>query len=97
MLNFTREIVQLRREEPALYQGDFTLLTTQPKDTLVFLRNTTDQTVLVALNFKDYATTLEGVPAGDWTLLYSTSRDSIPESPQGLQLAPYEVLMMESA
>ena len=97
MLNFTREIIKLRRELPALHQGDFTLLTTQPKDSLAYLRKTAEQTILIALNFKNRTTILENIRAGNWNLLYSTSRDSIPESSQRLKLAPYEVLIMESA
>ena len=97
MLNFTREIIKLRRELPALHQGDFTLLTTQPKDSLAYLRKTAGQTILIALNFKNRTTILENIRAGNWNLLYSTSRDSIPESSQRLKLAPYEVLIMESA
>jgi glycosidase len=96
MLNFTREIIKLRREKLALHRGDLTLLTRQPKDTLAYLRQTPEQTILVALNFKNHATTLDNVPAGNWHLMHSTTRDSIPESVQSLRLFPYEVLIMES-
>lgn len=97
MLNLTRKIIKLRREKPALRQGDFRLLTRQPKDVLAYLRQTAEQTVLVALNFKDCAVTLVDVPAGKWDLSYSSTRESVPESTKGMQLAPYEVLIMESA
>jgi len=96
MLNFTRDIIKFRREKDALHRGDFTLLTTQPKDALAYLRQTAEQTILVALNFKNRMITLESIPSENWKLLHSTSRDSIPESPQSLKLAPYEVLILES-
>ncbi|MFL7867735.1 MAG: alpha-amylase family glycosyl hydrolase, partial [Anaerolineales bacterium] len=54
MLNFTRNLIKLRRENPALLRGDFTLLTETPKDTLAYLRQTLDQSNLVALNFRNY-------------------------------------------
>lgn len=96
MLNFTRHIIKLRRENPALHQGDFTLLTIQPKDTLAYLRQTPKNTLLVALNFKNRMTTIESLPEGKWNMLYSTARVSVPESVQSFQLSPYEVLIMES-
>ena len=97
MLNFTRNFIKLRRENSALHRGDFTLLTTQPTDTLAYLRQIPEQTILVALNFKDRTSTLESISAGKWSLLYSTARDSFPDNNQHLQLSPYEVLVLESA
>jgi len=97
MLNFTRDIIKLRREKPALHRGDFALITTQPKDALVYLRKAENQTILVALNFKNRNTSTENVPAGKWNLLYSTHRESVPERTQQIKLAPYEVLILESA
>jgi len=96
MLNFTREIINLRREKHPLHRGDFTLLTTHPKDVLAYLRHTQEQTILIALNFKNRTSPLENIAAGKWELLYSTARNSISESSQQLQLSPYEVLIMEA-
>jgi alpha-glucosidase len=96
MLNFTREIINLRREKPALHRGDFVLLTTQPKEILAYLRKTEEQTILVALNFKNRTAILKNVPEENWSLLHSTSRDSLTEDTQQLQLAPYEVLILET-
>ena len=97
MLNFTRGIIKLRRENSALQRGDFTLLTTHPKDALIYLRKAAEQTILVSLNFKNRNTTIENIPAGKWNLLHSTHRDSVPESTQSIRLAPYEVLIMEES
>jgi alpha-glucosidase len=96
MLNFTRAIIKLRREKSALSRGDFKLLTTQPKDALAYLRQTSEQAILAALNFKDRTTTLENLPEGNWNLLHSTARNAVPENLQPLKLAPYEVLILES-
>ena len=96
MLNFTQTIIKLRREKPALRRGDFTLLTSQPRDVLAYLRQTPEQTILVALNFKNNTTNFNGIPARKWNLLYSSAREAVAESTQRLQLAPYEILIMES-
>jgi len=96
MLNFTRALIKLRREKTALHRGDFTLLTGQPTDTLAYLRHTANQSILVALNFKNNVSALESIPEGKWNLLHSTARDSISESVEPIRLSPYEVLIMES-
>jgi glycosidase len=99
ILNFTQEVIELRQEKLALQRGDFTLLTTQPKDTLAYLRHTPEQTLLVALNFKDRPAVVENVPDGNWNTHISTNRDSgarVVVQAGVLQLAPYEVLILES-
>ena len=96
MLNFTRNMIRLRRGNAALRCGDFKLLTERPRNVLAYLRQSPEQTILVALNFKNRSATLENIPPGKWNLLLSTARDPVPENAQRLQLAPYEVLMLES-
>jgi len=55
LLNFTRKLIALRKEYPALRRGEFVPLTAKPRDALVYLRQTSEQTVLVALNFSNRA------------------------------------------
>jgi alpha-glucosidase len=108
MLNFTRNLIKLRRGKPALVCGDFTLLTEQPKGALAYLRRTLRQTILVALNFKNRpisvgikhtlsGTGVSSLQSTKWNLLFSTASETAPESAISLQLAPYEVLILESA
>jgi alpha-glucosidase len=97
MLNFTRNLIKLRREKPALQRGDFTLLTEAPKDTLAYLRQMPEQTILVALNFRNYPASVQKIPDGTWNLLFSTAREAAPTNLKVLDLAPYEVLILESA
>lgn len=102
LLNFTREIIKLRREKPALHIGDFTMLTTQPEETLAYLRRTPEQTILVALNFKDRRANFEEIPEGKWNVLFSTAREPNDQpaaelSAERVQLAPFEVLILESS
>ena len=96
MLNFTRNLIKLRRENPALLRGDFTLLTETPKDTLAYLRQTLDQSNLVALNFRNYPASVQKIPEFGWDLLFSTARETVPINANSLDLAPYEVLILES-
>ena len=97
MLNFTRHLIKLRREKSALQRGDFTLLTEVPKDTLAYLRQTPEQTILVALNFRNYPASVQKIPERVWNLLFSTARETAPVSAKNLDLAPYEVVILESA
>jgi alpha-glucosidase len=100
MLNFTRDMIKLRRANPAFVRGDFSLLTKQPKDTLAYMRNTVEQKILVALNFKNRTVHAENLPAGNWVTLFSTNRQAqstVSLSAEALQLAPYEVLILESS
>ena len=99
MLNFTRNLIKLRREKSALHRGDFTLLTEQPKDALAYLRQTPEQNVLVVLNFKNRPVSMENIPDGKWSTLFSTNQrvgSTVALSTERLQLAPYEVLILES-
>jgi len=99
MLNFTRSLIQLRREHTALVRGNFTLLTEKPKDALAYTRETPEQSILVALNFKNRMASVENIPAGNWNILFSTHQkvqSTVSLSTETTQLAPYEVLILES-
>ncbi len=100
LFNLTRNLIALRRAYHALQRGDFTLLTRHPREALAYLRQTPDQALLVALNFKEHTTTIElqlEEPASARDLLLSTARDDPPPDLQKLQLAPSEVLIVELA
>jgi alpha-glucosidase len=89
LFNFTRKLLALRKEYPALHRGDFTPLAT-PRGVLAYLRTSGEQTSLVALNFKGH--TANFTPAGEkWRLLFSSNADS--ESAVA-PLSPYEVRVL---
>ena len=97
LLNFTRQLTKLRRESPALVRGDFFLHTIQPKDALVYIRETLEQKILIGLNFKNRSKTVDNFPIGTWQTLISTNRLSglqVESSNGKVQLGPYEVLIM---
>jgi alpha-glucosidase len=100
LLNFTKKLIEVRREQEALQHGDFQLLTTQPTDSLAYLRMDDERTFLVALNFKDRRISAPEIPAGNWKVKISTHREpgtAVAASGGVLQLAPYEALILESA
>jgi alpha-glucosidase len=89
LLNFTRQLIAVRKGNPALRCGDLILPETQPHEALVFWRKTSEQTVLVALNFSDREVPLDifSESNSNLSLLFSNRRKSIPD----LLLAPYEI------
>lgn len=67
--HFTRRLLALRRETPALVRGDFSQQDTS-HNILLFERKTENQSVLVALNFGGPAR--QSLPAGAWELLFES-------------------------
>jgi hypothetical protein len=66
---------------------------------LSYLRQTPEQTILVALNFKNRSTSVDNTPHGNWKVLLSTNQEvqsTVALSTEPLQLAPYEVVILES-
>ncbi len=75
--NFYRRLIALRKEIPALRYGMFQPLTFEPKRLLAYLRQTADDTILVALNFgrRPVNFALGGeVRRSNWELLLSNQR-----------------------
>jgi alpha-glucosidase len=62
MLNFYRQLLHWRRGQPALIQGEQTLLPVHPQ-VLAYVREHQGQRVLCALNFSDKSATLS-LPEG---------------------------------
>lgn len=96
-INFTRDLIKLRRANPAFVRGDFTLLTEKPKDSLLYMRETDDQKILVALNFKNRSLSINAknlLPDLEWTMLFPSARKSAPMLSNELQLDSYGVLIL---
>jgi alpha-glucosidase len=98
LLTFTRKLIALRKEVPALRRGEFVLLTTKPRDALVYLRRTASQTVLVALNFHDrrvYEQLDQVVSGKHWRSLLAARDDgAVLLSDNYLELAPHQVRLL---
>jgi alpha-glucosidase len=74
LFNFTKKLLALRKEIPALRRGDFVPLET-PRGVLAYLRQTEGQSVLVALNFGRRNVKF-AMPDGYWRILLSTAKGS---------------------
>jgi alpha-glucosidase len=92
MLSFTRKLIGLRKELPALRRGGFVPLYA-PRGALAYLRKTEAQAVLVVLNFRGRKTAMRFEPPLEpWRPLFSTAhRDDGFE--RTLVLGPYEIRM----
>ena len=51
LLNVYRQLILLRQQKSALTLGDFRFIEPSPKDTLIYVRSTSDLTIMVVLNF----------------------------------------------
>jgi alpha-glucosidase len=97
MLNHYKRLLLVRKQTPALIDGDFTPLHETAEDYLAFLRQSQDkkQTCLVVLNLSDKALETQfDLPAA--RCLFSTHKPGNETlDPGKLSLAPFEVLVTE--
>ncbi len=96
VFNFYRALIQLRKKCPALRGGSWKPLIYYPYEHLAYLRETEEETVLVAINFsyeKNFELDRE-VPKKDWEVLLSTNLEigSITSLPKLLQ--PFEISIL---
>ena len=90
MLNFYRRLLQVRRENTALIEGDYEALGRDSK-CLAFLRKSPGQTCLVVLNMSDSPRRLRLDLPGKLRLVYSSHRaEGI-----GLSFRPFEIFIAE--
>lgn len=91
IFNFTKKLLALRKEIPALRRGDFTPLET-PRGILAYLRRMEEQSVLVMANFsacdRKYTP-----PDGGWHVLFTNAKNLQDTSSN---LSPHEVRLLIS-
>ncbi|MGE5222987.1 MAG: glycoside hydrolase family 13 protein [Omnitrophica WOR_2 bacterium] len=102
LLNYYRRILKMRRETPALMEGDYRPIHESSTDYFAFLRETGDQAVLVVLNMSGQAHLLNfgddvrDRSRGEASLLFSsTDRAAAGNRLEALQVGPFEVLILE--
>jgi alpha-glucosidase len=83
LLNFTKKLLAMRKENPALCRGDFIPLKT-PRGTLAYLRQAEEQSIMVAMNFNKDQVNISH-PDGHWHNILSTSKGAAGT------LAPFEI------
>ena len=71
LFNFTRTLLRLRKELPALHRGSMAFLKGTPRDVLAYLRETPGQTVLVAANFGNAPAGFR-LPEGKWEVVLTS-------------------------
>ncbi len=93
LLHFYRTIIQLRNEHVALQSGRFRDLDPDNERTLIFLRESPEQTCIVALNFSDEVVSAE-LPASN-KVLFSTNIQTGNMLMGNVELSPFEVLIAD--
>jgi alpha-glucosidase len=100
VLNTYRALLQLRRQSAALRRGTTRFVVKRPVEGLAYLRETPEQTLLVALNFFGWAIDLklEGpLPADRWQVLFSTAEGDVPRiMGNRMRLQPFEAVVLEA-
>jgi alpha-glucosidase len=98
LLNFYIQLIKIRKSYLALQNGMFISLTYNPQTLLGYLRQNSEQTILVGLNFnrKTNKLVLSGsLLRSGWELLISNKRAEIGKMEKGyLALEPEEALVM---
>jgi alpha-glucosidase len=81
LLNFYKRLLKIRKSYPVFQGGMYMPITFDPKKILAYLRQSNEQTALIALNFskKEVGLVLSSqLIKGDWKLLISNKRDALP-------------------
>lgn len=101
LFNFYRQLLRLRRSLPALRRGMFQPLTFDSRKIMAFLRQTPDETVMVALNFNDAPANLilgSNMRKANWEFELSNCRSSVPDLRSSvLQLLGNEALILRQS
>ena len=94
LLAFYRGLIALRRERKALHRGSFAMIGDDPR-ILAFRREEGGDRLMVALNFSGRWATLP-LGGGGYRALFGTDRErGVAVMAPRLDMAPYEVLILE--
>ncbi|MFZ3078087.1 MAG: alpha-glucosidase [Bellilinea sp.] len=99
LFHFYRQLIQLRKELSALRGGLFQPVTYEPRKLLAYLRQDSEQTVLVVLNFSHRPVRLAmggELRRNGWVLALSNKHDTLPAIEKGgyLSLQGDEVMIL---
>ncbi len=97
-LNFTRQLIWMRKSLPALYEGSYRSITeNMPAVCFCYLRESGQQKVLICLNFSAHSHTIQPQLAGNGgRILISTNPGHKPDRITGeLTLEAYEGCLVE--
>jgi alpha-glucosidase len=103
ILNFYRQLLALRRDEPALREGQYVPLNQDDPNVFAFVRRLRGQAVLVALNISGSGQTVKldlakaGFPSARLKVLVSSSRKPLRPVSTTLSMEPYSALVLKIA
>ncbi|MBN9388001.1 MAG: DUF3459 domain-containing protein [Chloroflexi bacterium] len=79
MLNFTRRLIELRQNSPALLSGSYRAVNGVPVGCFVFLRESSNERFLILLNFSDETATIQLPDLGEGLVVLSTEEEGLAE------------------
>jgi len=98
LLNFYKQLIHLRKEHPALNQGNLSVLDPQNKSILSYLRQTPGESILILLNFKQKQITYQfpkQIANQNWRVLFSEKRQAKELcQEQSILILSYETLLL---
>jgi glycosidase len=101
LLNYYKHILRVRKNTPALIEGEYIPLSNTAKDYFAFLRTSSGQIVLVILNFSeqlidlDFSRTKEIKGHNLHVVFSSAVRSSADLNPKKLHIGAFEVFIAE--
>ena len=96
MLNFTRRLIELRKDHPALRTGNFNSLISKSRHVLAYLREVPEETILVAMNFTKRKAKVKleiELIQHEWTMLLPDSGTAVIVK-GSLELPPYMISIL---
>ncbi len=101
LLNYYKLLLKMRKQTPALIEGEYIPLNNRSSDYFAFLRKTDQQIVLVVLNFSESSVELDfsrlkEIQGRNLRVLFSSAERLLTtKSPRGLTISPFEVFIAE--
>ncbi len=97
LLNFYKQLLAVRKANPALVEGGYQPLHLDSPDYLAFLRRAENQIYLVIMNFSEKELRLDfsGLSSRELQVLFSSARDSRKVDPSELPVGGFETLICE--
>ena len=97
---FYRELTKMRREEPAIIDGDLEFLLDDHQHIIMYLRRCARQTLLVIANYCGESTALpipEELKENTWRRMLTNKKNTLPAMDGGRELLPWELEIYELA
>ena len=97
---FYRLLTKMRREEPAIIDGDLKFLLDDHEHIIMYLRRCARQTLLVVANYCGESTALpipEELQGNIWRRMLTNKKNTLPSMDGGRELLPWELEIYELA